>query len=103
MRLLKSSCIDYQQDDVGLIQKHADVVHSTAIILENAKYECSMGRFQSTELGRIASHYYETHSSMESVEEPVAKINPISNVSIISFSGFMLVADMVFMQQSAGW
>ncbi|KAF8240287.1 hypothetical protein L208DRAFT_1546804, partial [Tricholoma matsutake] len=27
---------------------------------------------------------------------------PISNVSIIIFSGFMLVADMVFMQQSTG-
>lgn len=59
--------VDYQQDDVGLIQKRADIVHSAAVILEKCqlvKYERSTGRFQSTELGRIASHYYVTYNSM---------------------------------------
>jgi pre-mRNA-splicing helicase BRR2 len=64
---LYSVGIDYQQDDEGLIQKRADIAHSAAVLLEKCqliKYERSTGRFQSTELGRIASHYYVTHNSM---------------------------------------
>lgn len=64
---LYSVGIDYQQDDAGLTQKGADIAHSAAVILEKCqliKYERSTGRFQSTELGRIASHYYVTHNSM---------------------------------------
>lgn len=59
--------VDYQEDDVGFIQKRADIVHSAAVLLEKCnllKYERSTGRFQSTELGRIASHYYVTYNSM---------------------------------------
>jgi hypothetical protein len=59
--------VDYQEDDVGLIQKRADIIHSAAVLLEKCqliKYERSTGRFQSLELGRIASHYYVTHNSM---------------------------------------
>ncbi len=58
---------DYQDDDPLLIQKRADIAHSAAVILEKCnliKYERNSGRFQSTELGRIASYYYVTHSSM---------------------------------------
>lgn len=58
---------DYQDDDLGLIQKRADIAHSAAVLLEKCqliKYERSTGRFQSTELGRIASHYYVTYNSM---------------------------------------
>jgi pre-mRNA-splicing helicase BRR2 len=58
--------VDYQ-DDVGLVQKRADVAHSAAVLLEKChliKYERSSGKFQSTELGRIASHYYVTYNSM---------------------------------------
>ena len=57
---------DYE-DDVGLVQKRADIVHSAAVLLEKSqliKYERASGRFSSTELGRIASHYYVTHNSM---------------------------------------
>ena len=67
MPSLYSVGVDYQQDDIGLIQKRADIAHSAAVILEKCqliKYERSTGRFQSTELGRIASHYYVTHNSM---------------------------------------
>jgi pre-mRNA-splicing helicase BRR2 len=60
--------VDYQEDEDGaLIQKRADIAHSAAVILEKChliKYERASGRFQSTELGRIASHYYVTHNSM---------------------------------------
>ena len=64
---LYSVGVDYQEDDNGLVQKRADIVHSAAVLLEKCqllKYERASGRFQSTELGRIASHYYVTHKSM---------------------------------------
>ncbi|KAH9979649.1 putative RNA helicase [Russula compacta] len=72
VRMLKSPALysvsaDYQEDDPGLIQKRADIIHSAAALLEKCnlvKYERASGRFQSTELGRIASHYYVTHYSM---------------------------------------
>ncbi|KAJ7343359.1 putative RNA helicase [Mycena albidolilacea] len=163
VRMLKSPGlygvgVDYQDDDLGLIQKRADIAHSAAVLLEKCqllKYERSTGRFQSTELGRIASHYYVTYNSMmtynqhlrptmstlelfrvfalsnefknlpvrqeeklelakllervpipvkESVEEPAAKINVLlqAYISQLKLDGFVLVADMVFVQQSAG-
>ena len=57
---------DYENDD-ALEQKRVDLVHSAAVILERAglvKYEKKTGRLQSTELGRVASHYYIGHNSM---------------------------------------
>jgi len=59
--------VDYQQDDIGLIQKRTDVVHLAAVLLEKCqliKSERSMGCFQSLELGRIVSHYYVTYDLM---------------------------------------
>ncbi|KAG5640834.1 hypothetical protein DXG03_006882 [Asterophora parasitica] len=166
VRMLKSPGlygvgVDYQDEDGGLIQKRADIIHSAAVLLEKCqllKYERSSGRFQSLELGKIASHYYVTYSSMmtynqhlrptmstlelfrvfalsnefkllpvrsgkrreklelgkllervpipikESVEEPAAKINVLlqAYISQLKLDGFVLVADMVFVQQSAG-
>ena len=71
IRMLKSPSlygvgVDYEADE-GLIQKRADIAHSAAALLEKChliKYERSSGKFQSTELGRIASHFYVTYSSM---------------------------------------
>ncbi|TFK49242.1 putative RNA helicase [Heliocybe sulcata] len=162
VRMLKSPSlysvgVDYE-DDKGLVQKRADIIHSAAALLEKChlvKYERASGRFQSTELGRIASHYYVTYNSMatynkhlrpsmqmlelfrvfalsnefkyipvrqeeklelgkllervpipvkESVDEPAAKINVLlqAYISQLKLEGFALVADMVFVQQSAG-
>ena len=59
--------VDYQEGDGGLVQKRADIAHTAAGLLEKChliKYERASGRFQSTELGRIASHYYVTYNSM---------------------------------------
>ncbi|KAL9617270.1 MAG: hypothetical protein Q9160_007951 [Pyrenula sp. 1 TL-2023] len=53
--------------DEALEQKRVDLIHSAALVLEKAglvKYDKRTGRLQSTELGRIASHYYITHNSM---------------------------------------
>jgi len=72
VRMLKSPALygvgaDYQEDDLGLIQKRADIAHSAAVLLEKCqliKYDRQSGRFTSTELGRIASYYYVTYNSM---------------------------------------
>ncbi|KAL5507360.1 BRR2 [Sanghuangporus vaninii] len=163
VRMLKSPSLysvgpDYLDDDPMLIQKRADIAHSAAALLEKCnliKYERQSGKFTSTELGRIASHYYVTYNSMatynqhlrptmstlelfrvfalsnefklipvrqdeklelskllervpipvkESVDEPAAKINVLlqAYISQLKLEGFALVADMVFVQQSAG-
>ena len=149
---------DYLDDDSLLEQKRADIIHSAAILLEKCnlvKYDRTSGRFQSTELGRIASHYYVTYNSMatynqhikptmsiielfrvfalsnefklipvrqdeklelgkllekvpipvkENVDEPAAKINVLlqAYISNLKLEGFALVADMVYVTQSAG-
>ena len=58
---------DYLDDDPMLIQKRADIAHSAAALLEESnliKYERQTGKFTSTELGRIASHFYVTYDLM---------------------------------------
>lgn len=58
---------DYLDDDPHLEQKRSDIIHSAAVLLEKCslvKYDRPSGRFQSTELGRIASHYYVAYNSM---------------------------------------
>ena len=60
---------DYQEDHPSLIQKRANIIHSVAVQLEKCnfvfmKYERASGRFHSTKLGWIASHYYVTYNLM---------------------------------------
>jgi pre-mRNA-splicing helicase BRR2 len=148
---------EYEDDD-ALEQKRVDLIHSAATVLEKSslvKYEKKSGTLQSTELGRIASHYYITHSSMmtynhhiqpsitpielfrvfalseefkyipvrqdeklelakllgrvpipvkESIEEPHAKINVLlqAYISRLKLEGLALMADLVYVTQSAG-
>ena len=56
--------IDYLEEDPYLEQKRVDLIHSVAMLLDKSnlvKYDRKTGRFQVTELGRIASHFYITH------------------------------------------
>ncbi|KAJ3095037.1 DEIH-box ATPase [Phlyctochytrium planicorne] len=148
---------DAAADEV-LEQRRVDLIHSAATILDKSnlvKYDRKTGKFQVTELGRIASHYYITHGSManynqhlkpsmgtidlfrvfalssefkfipvreeeklelaklldrvpvpvkESIEEPTAKINVLlqAYISQLKLEGFALMADMIFVTQSAG-
>lgn len=72
VRMLRSPSLysvttDYAEDDAFLEQKRADIVHSAAALLEKCglvRYDRKTGQFTTNELGRIASHYYITHSSM---------------------------------------
>ncbi|GAB1311291.1 Pre-mRNA-splicing helicase BRR2 [Madurella fahalii] len=146
------------EDDEALEQKRVDLIHSAATVLKKSnliKYDEKTGKMQSTELGRIASHYYITHGSMdtynkliqpsmndvelfrvfaqsaefkyipvrqeeklelakilarvpipvkESIEEPAAKINVLlqAYISRLRLDGLALMADMVYVTQSAG-
>ncbi len=146
------------EDDGALEQKRVDLIHSAATVLEKSslvKYDKRTGKLQATELGRIASHYYISHSSMltynhhiqpsitpielfrvfalsdefkyipvrqdeklelakllgrvpipvkESVEEPHAKINVLLQafISRLKLEGLALMADLVYVTQSAG-
>ncbi|EHL03362.1 putative Pre-mRNA-splicing factor brr2 [Glarea lozoyensis 74030] len=148
---------DYEGDS-ALEQKRVDLIHSAAVVLEKSnliKYDKKTGKLQSTELGRIASHYYITHSSMltynhhiqpsitpielfrvfalsdefkyipvrqdeklelakllgrvpipvkEGIEEPHAKINVLlqAYISRLKLEGLALMADLVYVTQSAG-
>ncbi|KAL8922071.1 MAG: hypothetical protein Q9208_005381 [Pyrenodesmia sp. 3 TL-2023] len=148
---------EYENDD-ALEQKRVDLVHSAATVLEKSslvKYDKKSGRLQPTELGRIASYYYITHTSMltynhhlqpmitpielfrifalsdefkyipvrqdeklelakllgrvpipvkESIEEPHAKINVLLQafISRLKLEGVALMADLVYVTQSAG-
>lgn len=162
VRMLKSPGLysvgaEYE-DDNALEQKRVDLVHSAATVLERSslvKYEKKTGKLQATELGRIASHYYITHTSMltynhhiqpmitpielfrvfslsdefkfipvrqdeklelakllgrvpipvkESIEEPHCKINVLlqAYISRLKLEGLALMADLVYVTQSAG-
>jgi pre-mRNA-splicing helicase BRR2 len=146
------------EGDSSLEQKRVDLIHSAAVVLEKSnlvKYDKKTGRLQSTELGRISSHYYITHSSMltynhhiqpsitpielfrvfalsdefkyipvrqdeklelakllgrvpipvkEGIEEPHAKINVLlqAYISRLKLEGLALMADLVYVTQSAG-
>ncbi|KAL7799156.1 Sec63 Brl domain-containing protein [Trichoderma ceciliae] len=146
------------EDDEALEQKRVDLIHSAAIALRKSnlvKYDEKKGTIQSTELGRIASHYYITSGSMdtynsliqpsittielfrvfalsaefkyipvrqdeklelaklmgrvpipvkESIEESHAKINVLlqAYISRLKLDGLALMADMVYVTQSAG-
>lgn len=148
---------EYEGDD-ALEQKRVDLIHSAAMVLRKSnliKYDEKTGKLQSTELGRIASHYYITAVSMdtynnliqpsittielfrvfalsaefkyipvrqdeklelakllgrvpipvkESIEEPHAKINVLlqAYISRLKLDGLALMADMVYVTQSAG-
>ncbi|KAI5838977.1 putative pre-mRNA splicing helicase [Morchella snyderi] len=148
---------DYAEDE-ALEQKRVDLIHSAAVVLEKCnlvKYDKKTGKLQSTELGRISSHYYISHNSMltynihlqpalttielfrvfslseefkyipvrseerlelqkllarvpipvkESIEEPQAKINVLlqAYISRLKLEGLALMADMVYVTQSAG-
>jgi pre-mRNA-splicing helicase BRR2 len=148
---------EYEDDD-ALEQKRVDLIHSAALLLRKSnliKYDEKSGKLQSTELGRIASHYYITSTSMdtynsliqpsittielfrvfalsaefkyipvrqdeklelaklmgrvpvpvkESIEEPHAKINVLlqAYISRLKLEGLALMADMVYVTQSAG-
>lgn len=63
---------DKLKEDKHLEFHRADLVHSAAVSLDRCgliKYDRKSGNFQSTELGRISSHYYCTCESMSTYNQ----------------------------------
>lgn len=59
--------LDDAENDPYLIQKRIDIIHAAANLLDKSnliKYDRRTGRFQGTEIGRIASYFYISHQSM---------------------------------------
>lgn len=55
------------EDDLELEQHRLDLAHSAAVLLDKhnlIRYDRRTGNFQATDLGRIASHYYITYSTL---------------------------------------
>ena len=150
--------VDESTRDPALEQRRFDLIHTAASMLDKhglMKYDRRMGGFQVTDLGRVASHYYLSYSSVaafneylkptisdiellrvfsmagefkymtvreeeklelaklldkvpipvkENMEEPSAKVNVLLQtfISRLKLEGFALVADMVYITQSAG-
>ena len=64
--------VDKFKEDPDLEQHRADIVHTAAFLLEKCgliKYDRKFGHLQTTELGRIASHYYCTHETMSTYDK----------------------------------
>ena len=148
---------DMVKEDPTLQRHLQSLVYTAASLLDKSnliKFERKSGYFQSTELGRISSHYYCTHQTLltynqllkptlseielfrvfslsdefkniaireeeklelqklmervpipikESTEEPSAKVNVLlqAYISQLKLEGLILMADMVYVTQSA--
>mmetsp|Transcript_28044 Transcript_28044/g.66662 ORF Transcript_28044/g.66662 Transcript_28044/m.66662 type:complete len:2150 (+) Transcript_28044:160-6609(+) len=149
---------DEIKEDPILEQRRLDLAHTAATALFKAnlvKYDRKTGNLQTTDLGRVASYFYVSYTSIaafndhlkpavsdiellrifslagefknmvvreeekmelqkladrvpipikESIEEPTAKVNVLlqSYISQLKLDGFALLADMVYITQSAG-
>ena len=154
---LYSISYDNIKEDPLLESHRANLIYTAASILDKSnlvKFDRRSGQMQVTELGRIASHYYCTHETMqtynqllkptlseielfrvfslssefknimireeeklelqklmervpipikESIEEPSAKVNVLlqAYISQLKLEGLALMADMVYITQSA--
>lgn len=73
VRMLRSPAMygagDARADDKALLQRRVDLAHSAALLLDKhnlIRYDRRGGVFQTTALGRVASHYYVTHATIAS-------------------------------------
>lgn len=77
IRMLRSPSLygvshDQLKDDPLLQQRRKDIIHTAAIALDKnnlIKYDKKTGQFLSTELGRIASHYYLTNETVSTYNQ----------------------------------
>ena len=156
--LLYGITAEQAHSDPYLEQRRVDLIHTAATVLDKAglvKYDRRIGSLHSTELGRVASHYYLSHSSIatynehlkptmtdielfrlfslsgefkhvgvreeekvelaklldkvpipvkEDIGERTAKVNVLlqAYISRLTLEGFALMADLVYITQSAG-
>jgi pre-mRNA-splicing helicase BRR2 len=95
IRMLQSPILykvgaDYESDPL-LLQKRIDLAHSAASLLAQCnlvKYDIATGEMLSTELGRIASHYYVSHASVQIYNKHLR-----TNVSLIDLFRIFALSD----------
>nr|NVI75506.1 lethal (3) 72Ab [Cucujiformia] len=82
---------DHIKQDQLLEQHRADLIHTAAAQLERCgllKYDRKTGQFQGTEIGRIASHYYCTHETMQTYNQLLKPmLSEIELFRVFSLSG----------------
>nr|NVI75519.1 lethal (3) 72Ab [Cucujiformia] len=82
---------DHIKQDQLLEQHRADLVHTAAAQLERCgllRYDRKTGQFQGTEIGRIASHYYCTHETMQTYNQLLKPmLSEIELFRVFSLSG----------------
>ncbi len=71
VRMLKNAplygFLDEDPQDPSMVQHRVDMAHSAALMLDKhnlLKYDRRSGVLQATDLGRVASHFYITHKTM---------------------------------------
>lgn len=82
---------DQLKEDELLENHRADLIHTAAIQLDRGgliKYDRKSGHFQVTELGRISSHYYCTHDTMQTYNQLLKPtLTEIELFRVFSLSG----------------
>ncbi|XP_044756152.1 putative U5 small nuclear ribonucleoprotein 200 kDa helicase [Coccinella septempunctata] len=82
---------DHLKQDQLLEQHRADLIHTAATQLDKCglvKYDRKTGQFQATEIGRIASHYYCTHETMQTYNQLLKPmLSEIELFRVFSLSG----------------
>nr|NVI75520.1 lethal (3) 72Ab [Cucujiformia] len=82
---------DHIKQDQLLEQHRADLIHTASVQLDRcglAKYDRKTGQFQGTEIGRIASHYYCTHETMQTYNQLLKPmLSEIELFRVFSLSG----------------
>lgn len=82
---------DHVKQDQLLEQHRADLVHTASLHLDRSgliKYDRKTGQFQVTEIGRIASHYYCTHETMQTYNQLLKPmLSEIELFRVYSLSG----------------
>jgi len=91
---------DWEDTDPDLRQRRTDLAHAAAVTLDKhhlIRYDRRSGIFQSTELGRIASHYYISHQSMSTYNQllkpTITEIELFRVFSLSSEFQFLTVRD----------
>lgn len=96
IRMLRSSSMygvapEQLGEDPRLRRHRADLIHTAAQLLERSgllKYDRKTGAFHTTELGRIASHYYCTHQTMATYNQLLKPtLSEIELFRVFSLSG----------------
>ncbi|CAM9119339.1 unnamed protein product [Ectocarpus fasciculatus] len=83
--------LEEAEKDPSLLQRRLDLAHSAATILDKhnlLKYDRKSGTLQVTSLGRVASHYYVNHDSINVFNEYLKPtMNDIELFRLFSLSG----------------